>query len=135
MTKARRRRISLPSEAAANLEARGQIPTAASMRPIEAYARSEFVADMLAAAADPAAARRLTTKVAAHTGLDPTIVARRQGHVSGIFLREFHRADGKVGSGYDSNVTTYDPFRRMRSAPMTIRSWQPVHHARRPWSI
>jgi carboxypeptidase C (cathepsin A) len=29
---------------------------------------------------------------------------------TGAFLREAHREQGKLGSVYDSNVTTYDPF-------------------------
>src|ERR1700689_317337 len=45
------------------------------------------------------------------TGLDPSFVKYSGGHIeTGAYLREVHREEGKLGSVYDSNVTSFDPF-------------------------
>jgi carboxypeptidase C (cathepsin A) len=45
------------------------------------------------------------------TGLDPEFVKFSGGRLDiGAYLREVHREEGKLGSVYDSNVTSYDPF-------------------------
>jgi hypothetical protein len=45
------------------------------------------------------------------TGLDPTFVRRSGGRLeTQAYLREVFRAEGKLGSRYDSNVTVWDPF-------------------------
>ena len=45
------------------------------------------------------------------TGLDTTFVQRSGGRIEiGAYLREVHREEGKLGSVYDSNVTSFDPF-------------------------
>ena len=50
-------------------------------------------------------------KVTEMTGLDPEFVKRSGGRLeTGAYLREVHRDQGKIGSVYDSNVTSYDPF-------------------------
>ncbi|WP_229262384.1 S10 family peptidase [Duganella guangzhouensis] len=102
--------INLPSMAASHLETQQQL-TPAAMRGIEAYTRSQFATDLLAGRSDPAAVARLVDKVAGLTGIDPTVVGRLDGRLDiNTFLRELHRADKKIGSVYDSNVTAYDPF-------------------------
>jgi carboxypeptidase C (cathepsin A) len=103
--------VELPSMAAGYLERQGKPLNEQTMAPIELYTRTEFVADLFAGPADKAATDRLSTKVAELTGLDPVLVRQLNGRIDlGTFLRESRRAEGKVGSGYDSNVTTYDPF-------------------------
>ena len=103
--------VSLPAMAAGYIERQGKPLNETVMGPIEFYARTEFVADLLAGPADKAATDRLSAKVAELTGLDPVLVRRLNGRVDPrIFLRESRRAEGKIGSIYDSNVTTYDPF-------------------------
>ncbi|MGZ6050338.1 MAG: S10 family peptidase, partial [Phenylobacterium sp.] len=101
----------LPSMAAANQERQGKTLNAETMGPIEAYARGDYVLDLLKGRSDQAALDRLTKKVSELTGLDPTFVRRSGGRIdTGAFLRELYRDQGKVGSVYDSNVTSYDPF-------------------------
>jgi carboxypeptidase C (cathepsin A) len=100
----------LPTQAAAHLEAQGAIPTEALLAPVEHYARTEFVADILAGPADAAATARLVARVSELTGFDPDYVRRMNGRVGPTFLREARRKAGLVASGYDINVTTYDPF-------------------------
>ncbi len=102
--------IDLPSMAAAHLEQQHQL-TPAAMVDVEAYTRGAFATDLLRGRTDPQAVSRLVTNVSRLTGLDPALVQKMGGRVdSGTFLREIHRADGTIGSVYDSNVTAFDPF-------------------------
>jgi carboxypeptidase C (cathepsin A) len=102
--------IDLPSMAAAKLEREGRL-NARTIAEVEDYARDEFVTDLLKGPKDEAARQRLITRVSAYTGLDTGLVSKLDGRVdAGTFLREIHRADKKIGSWYDSNVTAWDPF-------------------------
>ena len=102
--------ISLPSMAAANLERHQQL-TPQAMAGVEAYVRGEFATDLLKGRSDPQATARLVTNVTRLTGLDPALVQRMGGRVDiGTYLREVRRAEGRIGSIYDSNVTAFDPF-------------------------
>jgi carboxypeptidase C (cathepsin A) len=102
--------ISLPSMAAGNFERHGEL-TPDKMVELEQYDRTQFVTDFLAGRSDPAAVKRIVAKVAEYTGLDPGLVARMDGRIHiQTYLREAHRAEHKIGSIYDSNVTAYDPF-------------------------
>jgi carboxypeptidase C (cathepsin A) len=102
--------INLPSMAAGHFERQGEL-TPAKMAEVEQYDRTRFVTDFLAGRADSAAVKRMVARVTAYTGLDPRLVARMDGRVDrATYLREAHRADHKIGSIYDSNVTAYDPF-------------------------
>jgi carboxypeptidase C (cathepsin A) len=103
--------ISLPSMAAANLERQGKLTGPAALAEVENYDRTEYAVDLFRGRSDPQAIERITAKVAAFTGLDPVIVRRSEGRIdTGTYLREIHRAEGKIGSIYDSNVTAFDPF-------------------------
>lgn len=73
----------------------------------EAYAATDFITDLLRGPNDPAALDRLTTRVAALTGLDPALVRRRQGRID---LDSALRTAGRVASSYDATITTPDPF-------------------------
>lgn len=102
--------IDLPSMAAANLERQGKL-TPAAMAEVEAYVRGDFTRDLLRGRSDPEATNRIVARVTELTGLDPALVRRQGGRVdSRTYLREVHRADGTIGSVYDSNVTAFDPF-------------------------
>ena len=102
--------IDLPSMAAANLERQGKL-TPPAMAEVEDYTRGEFARDLLRGRSDPQATDRIVARVAALTGLDPALVKRMGGRVdSQTFVREVHRAEGRIGSWYDSNVTAFDPF-------------------------
>jgi len=60
---------------------------------------------------DPQAVSRIVDRVAELTGLDKGFVRRAGGRIEiGAYLREVFRAEGKLGSVYDSNVTSFDPF-------------------------
>lgn len=102
--------ISLPSMAAANLE-RSHALTPEAMAGVEAYVRGEFATDLLKGRSDPQATARLVQNVSRLTGLDPALVRRMGGRIDiGTYLREVRRAEGRIGSVYDSNVTAFDPF-------------------------
>jgi len=99
----------LPSIAAAKLERDGKL-TPETIKAVEDYTRGEYMVDLMKGS-DPAALDRLTTKVSAMTGLDPTYVRRAGGRLeTQSFLREVFRDKGRLGSRYDSNVTSLDPF-------------------------
>ena len=117
--------INLPTMAAGNFERKGTL-TAEHVAEVERYVRNQFVTDFLAGRADDAAVQRIVQKVAEYTGLDPALVARMDGRVDiGTYLREAHRAERKIGSYYDSNVTAYDPFPESYSQ----RSGDPILNA------
>ncbi|WP_020178939.1 hypothetical protein [Methylopila sp. M107] len=102
----------LPSLAAAKRERDGKSEiTREDLADVEAYATGQFMADLMKGPRDREAVDRLVTRVSELTGLDRVQVARLQGRV-GIrqFVREFYRQDARVGSLYDANVTSYDPY-------------------------
>ena len=99
----------LPSLAAACLERKGPLARSA-LREVEAYAASDYLADLLRGAQDPAIAQRISTRVAGFVCLDPALVRRLAGRVDvATFQREFLRASGQVVSAYDAGVTSRDP--------------------------
>jgi carboxypeptidase C (cathepsin A) len=102
--------VNLPSIAAAHLEREHKL-TAEAMAPVVAYARGDYAVDLLKGRSDPQAATRIVDRVTELTGLDKTFVRRAGGRLeTGAYLREVFREEGKVGSVYDSNVTSFDPF-------------------------
>src|SRR5215467_7232558 len=102
--------VRLPSMAAARLERDGKL-TPSTLQPVEEYARSEFIVDYLRGPADAAATARIIAKVTELVGADPALVKSMGGRVdTQTLLRELYRREGKVGSRYDINVTTFDPF-------------------------
>ncbi|HET6546202.1 MAG TPA: peptidase S10 [Rhodanobacteraceae bacterium] len=102
--------ITLPSIAAAHLEREHKL-SADAMAPIIAYTRGEYATTLLKGRSDPAATQAMIRKVTELTGLDPLFVERSGGRLeTQAYLREVYRAEGKLGSRYDSNVTAWDPF-------------------------
>ncbi|MFI4969797.1 MAG: S10 family peptidase [Lysobacterales bacterium] len=102
--------LTLPSIAAANLERHGKLSDAA-MAEIVAYTRGDYVTDLLKGRSDPQALERIVKRVTALSGLDAEFVRRSGGRLeTQAYLREVFRAEGKLGSRYDSNVTAWDPF-------------------------
>ena len=101
----------LPSMNAGLLDREGKLTSPEALAPVEAYARGQFATDLLRGRSDPQAIDRLVTQVSAFTGLDPKLVRQLEGRVDvRTFLREIHRDQKTIGSAYDSNVTTFDPF-------------------------
>jgi carboxypeptidase C (cathepsin A) len=102
----------LPSLAAAKRERDGKRDlTRADLADVEAYATGQFMADLMKGPKDKEAVERLVARVSELTGVDREQVRRLGGRVDiGAFAREFQRAQGRVGSLYDANVTSFDPY-------------------------
>lgn len=95
----------LPALAAAASAARSR----ADLREAEAYARGEYLADLVRGPRDAAAQDRIAARVAALTGLDPALVRRREGRIDlDTALRT--RDPGHVASPYDATIRAADPF-------------------------
>ncbi len=101
--------ISLPSMAAVAREAKHPV-TRADMADVEAYARSDFLTDLVKGEADREATTRLADRVSALTGIDQAVTRRLAGRLDvSEFRREFARRDGKVTGRYDGSVLGLDP--------------------------
>ncbi len=102
--------LSLPSISAANLERKDKL-TPEAMAQVIAYTRGEYASDLLKGRSDPEATARIVKRVTAMTGLEEEFVRRSGGRLeTGAYLREVFRERGKIGSIYDSNVTSFDPY-------------------------
>jgi carboxypeptidase C (cathepsin A) len=102
--------MTLPSIAAAHLERQNKL-TPEAMRQVIEYTRGEYASDLMRGRSDPQANDRVVARVTEMTGLDPVFVKRAGGRIeTQAFLREVFRSEGKLGSRYDSNVTSWDPF-------------------------
>jgi len=102
--------MTLPSITAANLEREKKL-TPEAMAAVIAYTRGEYATTLLKGRSDPEATQKMIQHVTELTGLDPAFVKYSGGRLeTGAYLREVFREQGKLGSVYDSNVTTYDPF-------------------------
>jgi carboxypeptidase C (cathepsin A) len=96
--------------AASNLEREKKL-SAETMAPVIAYARGDYAADLMRGRSDAQGLTRLVDRVSQLTGLDKSFVRRAGGRIEiGAYLREEFREQGKVGSVYDPNVTSFDPF-------------------------
>ena len=104
----------LPSMAATVRASDGRPITRAGLKDAEAYASGQFLTDVLAGVADPAALGRVVDQVSSLTGLDPALVRQRRGLIgSQIFIHEHDRAASRLDSLYDTTVTIPDPYPEM----------------------
>jgi carboxypeptidase C (cathepsin A) len=102
--------LTLPSIAAAHLERQHKL-TLEAMAQVIAYTRGEYVTDLLKGRSDREATPRIVKRVTELTGLPIEFVRRSGGRLEiGAYLREVFREQGKIGSIYDSNVTSFDPY-------------------------
>ncbi len=102
--------MTLPSIAAAHLEREHQL-TPQAMADIIAYTEGDYATALIKGHSDPAATAAMIQRVTEMTGLDPTFVKESGGRLdTQAYVREVHREQGKIGSVYDSNVTSFDPF-------------------------
>ncbi|HEY3784005.1 MAG TPA: hypothetical protein VGL55_01865 [Steroidobacteraceae bacterium] len=102
--------LTLPSIAAANLERQGKLTDEAMTKIID-YTRTDYVTDLLKGRSDAQAVERIVKRVTELSGLDPTFVRQLGGRLeTQAYLREVYRSEGKLGSRYDSNVKSWDPF-------------------------
>lgn len=104
----------LPSYVAVAREAKESVKgpvTRADLADVEAYARGEFLNDLIKGEADNEATNRLADKVATLTGIDQAVSRRLAGRFDvGEFRREFDRRNGKVTGRYDASVRGFDPY-------------------------
>jgi len=101
--------MTLPSISAAHLEREHKLSDE-TMAPVIAYTRGEYATDLLKGRSDSEATARIVKRVTQMTGLEEEFVRRFSGRLdTGAYLREVFRDRGKLGSVYDSNVTSYDP--------------------------
>ena len=102
--------MTLPSITAAHLEREKKL-TPESMADVINYTQGEYATTLLKGRSDEAATQKMIAHVTELTGLDPAFVKFSGGRIeTGAYLREVHREEGKLGSVYDSNVTSFDPF-------------------------
>ena len=102
--------MTLPSIAAAHLEREHQL-TPEAMSDIIAYTEGDYATALIKGHSDPAATNTMIQRVTQMTGLDPIFVKESGGRLdTQAYVREVHREQGKIGSVYDSNVTSFDPF-------------------------
>ncbi|TGN75042.1 peptidase S10 [Bradyrhizobium yuanmingense] len=100
----------LPSYVATVREAKEPVKRA-DLADVEAYARGEFLTDLVKGTADKEAATRLADKVATLTGIDQAVSRRLAGRFdAGQFSRELDRNNGKVTGRYDASVRGFDPY-------------------------
>ncbi len=102
--------IDLPSITAAHLESEGKL-TDEAMQQVIGYTRGDYSQALLKGRSDPAVTDAMIAHVTEMTGLDPKFVKFSGGRIDiRAYLREVHRTQGLLGSVYDSNVTSFDPF-------------------------
>jgi carboxypeptidase C (cathepsin A) len=100
---------SLPTMAAVAREAKGPV-TRADIADVEAYARGDFLSDLVKGEADAEATTRLADRVSALTGIDRAVSRRLAGRFDvSEFRREFDRRNGRVAGRYDGSVSGFDP--------------------------
>jgi carboxypeptidase C (cathepsin A) len=118
--------ISLPSMAAVARETKHPV-TRADMADVEAYARGDFLADLVRGEADKEATTRLADRVSALTGIDQAVTRRLAGRLDvSEFRREFDRRDGKVAGRYDGSVLGFDPDPDSSDAHFSDPSGEPL---------
>jgi carboxypeptidase C (cathepsin A) len=102
--------MTLPSITAAHLERENKL-TPQAMADVIAYVRGEYATALIKGRSDPDATQKMIQRVIEMTGLDPAFVKYSGGRLeTEAYLREVFREQGKLGSVYDSNVTSFDPF-------------------------
>jgi carboxypeptidase C (cathepsin A) len=111
--------VTLPSITAAHLEREHKL-TPEAMQQVISYTLGDYASDLFKGRTDPGATQRIVQHVTEMTGLDPQFVKYSGGRLEiGAYLREVHREEGKIGSVYDSNVTSFDPLLETLIAPTT----------------
>ncbi|MBC9882561.1 peptidase S10 [Bradyrhizobium sp. INPA01-394B] len=105
---------SLPSYVAVAREAKGLVTgpvKRADLADVEAYARGEFLTDLVKGEADQEATNRLADKVAELTGIDRAVSRKLAGRFDvSEFRRELDRKNGMVTGRYDASVRGFDPY-------------------------
>jgi carboxypeptidase C (cathepsin A) len=99
----------------------------ADMADVEAYARGEFLTDLVKGQADAEATQRLADRFAALTGIDQEESRRLAGRFDiGEFRRAFDRRNGKVTGRYDGSVLGFDPYPDSTNSDFNDPSEEPL---------
>jgi carboxypeptidase C (cathepsin A) len=102
--------LTLPPITAAHLEREKKL-TPEAMADVIAYTEGEYATTLIKGNADKDAQQRMIARVTEMSGLDPEFVKVSGGRIdTQAYLREVWREKEKLGSVYDSNVTSFDPF-------------------------
>ncbi|HEX4020419.1 MAG TPA: peptidase S10 [Acidobacteriaceae bacterium] len=102
--------VTLPPITAAHLEREHKL-TPEAMADVIAYTEGPYATALIKGRSNPDATQAMIQHVTEMTGLDAEFVKRSGGRLeTGAYLREVFREEGKLGSVYDSNVTSFDPF-------------------------
>jgi len=102
--------LTLPSIAAAHMEREHKL-TPEAMADVINYTDGDYAVALMKGRSDPAGMQRMVQHVTEITGLDPVFVQRAGGRLeTQAYLREVYRSEGKLGSRYDPNLESYDPF-------------------------
>jgi carboxypeptidase C (cathepsin A) len=102
--------LTLPPITAAHLEREKKL-TPEAMAGVIAYTEGEYATTLIKGNSDKEAQQRMIARVTEMTGLDPEFVKVSGGRIdTQAYLREVWREKEKLGSVYDSNVTSFDPF-------------------------
>ena len=102
--------VTLPSITAAHFEREKKLSPEAMAEVIQ-YTQGEYATTLIKGRSDLDATKAMIQHVTELTGLDPAFVKYSGGRLeTGAYLREVFREEGKLGSVYDSNVTSFDPF-------------------------
>ncbi|ABD88660.1 S10 family peptidase [Rhodopseudomonas palustris] len=116
----------LPSMAATARQLKAPVGRA-DVADVEAYAGGDFLRDLLKGQADAEATSRLADRVAALTGIDPSVSRRLAGRFDvSEFRREFDRRNGRVTGRYDASVTGFDPYPDSNAARFDDPSLEPL---------
>jgi carboxypeptidase C (cathepsin A) len=103
--------IDLPSMAAAKYARDGKTLTPELMRRVEEYALGPYVTALLQGTSDPAGFEQMVERVAHYTGVPESTVRELGGRLSqSVFLRDVFRSGGRIGSRYDIDWTSPDPY-------------------------
>ncbi len=109
----------LPSLAASAIERQDSnaFVNRSMLEKVEAYARSEYLVDLLRGPSDTAALERMVKRVAEFVGLPETVVRQYDARLDSLsYRREANRATGKFASIYDSSVMSFEPEPKSHSS-------------------
>ena len=103
-----RRRVQIPSLAAAELERKGTFTTAA-LAQAEHFALTDYLSALAGPPLAGDAAHAFYARVAQMTGLPEDVVARERGFIRDTYVKSLHVADHKIVSQYDATFAVDDP--------------------------
>lgn len=121
----------LPAIAAVEIERRGGSASREALAAIEAYARGDYLQDLMRGPRNDTAKARMISRIVELTGLPEAFVRERGGRISGFnYAREAPSADGRQASAYDATVLAEQPTgERPREDPFIAAMTRPLTDA------